>query len=79
MADAKNTFKWEDPLSLETQLTDEERMIRDAARGYCEARLMPRVIEANRKEHFDREIMSELGAPVAGLQRHGRPPAGSGE
>ncbi len=62
MADAKNTFKWEDPLSLETQLTDEERMIRDAARGYCEARLMPRVIEANRKEHFDREIMSELGA-----------------
>ena len=62
MADAKNTFKWEDPLSLETQLTDEERMIRDAARGYCEARLMPRVIEANRTEHFDREIMSELGA-----------------
>ncbi len=62
MADAKNTFKWEDPLSLESQLSDEEKMIRDAARGYCEAKLMPRVIEANRKERFDREIMTELGA-----------------
>ncbi|MGD9800352.1 MAG: acyl-CoA dehydrogenase [Parvularculaceae bacterium] len=62
MADAKITFKWEDPLSLETQLTDEERMIRDAARGYCDDKLAPRVIEANRKEHFDREIMTEMGA-----------------
>lgn len=62
MADAKNTFRWEDPLSLETQLTDEERMIRDAARGYCEDRLMPRVKLANREERFDREIMNELGA-----------------
>lgn len=62
MADAKNTFKWEDPLSLDSQLTDEERMIRDAARGYCDDKLMPRVIEANRKERFDREIMTELGA-----------------
>ncbi|MEK7266941.1 MAG: acyl-CoA dehydrogenase [Pseudomonadota bacterium] len=62
MADAKNTFKWEDPLSLETQLTDEERMIRDAARGYCDDKLMPRVIEANRKENFDRSIMTEMGA-----------------
>jgi glutaryl-CoA dehydrogenase len=62
MADAKNTFKWEDPLSLETQLTDEERMIRDAARGYCEDKLAPRVLMANREERFDREIMTELGA-----------------
>jgi len=62
MADAKNVFKWEDPLSLETMLTDEERMIRDAARGYCEDKLMPRVISANRAERFDREIFSELGA-----------------
>ncbi len=62
MADAKNTFKWEDPLSLETQLSDEERMIRDAARGYCEDKLMPRVISANRAERFDREIFNELGA-----------------
>lgn len=62
MAEIKATFKWEDPLSLETQLTDEERMIRDAARGYCEDRLMPRVKLANREERFDREIMTELGA-----------------
>ena len=62
MADAKNTFKWEDPLSLDSQLTDEERMIRDAARGYCEDKLMPRVIAANRAERFDREIFNELGA-----------------
>ncbi len=62
MADAKNTFNWEDPLSLDTQLSDEEKLIRDAARGYCEAKLAPRVIEANRKEHFDRSIMTEMGA-----------------
>ncbi|MCB2113108.1 MAG: acyl-CoA dehydrogenase [Parvularculaceae bacterium] len=62
MAEMKQTFNWEDPLSLETQLSDEERMIRDAARGYCEDKLAPRVIEANRKEHFDREIMLEMGA-----------------
>ncbi|MBI1392995.1 MAG: acyl-CoA dehydrogenase [Alphaproteobacteria bacterium] len=55
-------FDWRDPLSLESQLTDEERMVRDAARGYCETRLMPRVISANREERFDRDIMTELGA-----------------
>jgi glutaryl-CoA dehydrogenase len=62
MADATQSFRWEDPLSLETQLTDEERMIRDAARGFAETKLMPRIIEANRKERFDREIMTEMGA-----------------
>ena len=55
------TFQWDDPLSLESRLSDEERMIRDAARGYCESRLMPRVVSANREERFDREIMTELG------------------
>jgi len=59
--DEKLTFQWEDPLLLETQLSDEEGMIRDAARGYCDDKLMPRVISANREERFDREIMSELG------------------
>jgi len=58
----KQTFDWQDPLLLETQLTDEERMIRDAARGYAQDKLMPRVISANREERFDREIMSELGS-----------------
>ncbi len=61
-ASSKQTFKWEDPLSLETQLTDEERMIRDAARAFCDDKLAPRILMANRMERFDREIMTELGA-----------------
>jgi len=59
---AKPTFKWNDPLLLNEQLTDEERMIRDAARKYCQEKLLPRIIEANRKEIFHREIMTEMGA-----------------
>ncbi|QEX22731.1 glutaryl-CoA dehydrogenase [Hypericibacter adhaerens] len=54
-------FQWEDPLLFDEQLTEEERLIRDTARGYCQEKLMPRVLEANRKERFDREIMNELG------------------
>ncbi|NNE40442.1 MAG: acyl-CoA dehydrogenase [Marinicaulis sp.] len=57
----KQTFDWQDPLSLETQLSDEEKMIRDAARGYAQDKLAPRVLMANREERFDREIMTELG------------------
>ena len=59
---SKVTFNWQDPLLLESQLSDEERMIRDAARGYAEDKLMPRIIEANRNESFDREIMNEFGS-----------------
>ncbi|MGB2247937.1 MAG: acyl-CoA dehydrogenase [Alcanivorax sediminis] len=55
-------FDWRDPLLLETQLTEDERMIRDAAREYCQNSLMPRVLEANRHEIFHREIMHEMGA-----------------
>ncbi|MGV6802406.1 MAG: acyl-CoA dehydrogenase [bacterium] len=58
----KQTFNWEDPLCLEHQLTDEERMIRDAARSYCQDQLMPRVISAYAEERFDRDIMTEMGA-----------------
>ena len=54
-------FIWEDPLLLEEVLTEEERMIRDSARQFCQERLMPRVLEANRHERFDREIMNEFG------------------
>jgi glutaryl-CoA dehydrogenase len=61
MAD-KHTFDWQDPLLLDHQLTDEERMVRDAARGYAQGKLMPRVISANREERFDREILNEMGA-----------------
>ena len=60
MADA--AFAWDDPLLLEDQLTDSERMVRDTARRYAQERLMPRVLEANRQERFDRAIMTEMGA-----------------
>ncbi|HSH99356.1 MAG TPA: acyl-CoA dehydrogenase [Reyranella sp.] len=60
-ADAK-PFDWEDPFFLDDQLTEEEIAIRDVARDYCQEKLMPRVIEANRHEKFDREIMNEMGA-----------------
>ncbi len=56
------TFRWEDPLDLEARLTDEERMIRDAARAYAQDKLLPRVVSAFAEERFDREIMTELGA-----------------
>ena len=59
---SKQTFKWDDPLLFNDQLTDEERMIRDTARKYCQDKLMPRILEANRHELFHREIMNEMGA-----------------
>ena len=55
-------FQWDDPLLLEEQLTGEERMVRDTARAYCQEKLMPRVLEANRHERFDREVINEMGA-----------------
>src|SRR5439155_15770729 len=58
---AKPEFQWEDALLLEDQLNEEERLVRDTARNYCQDKLMPRVKEANRHERFDREIMNELG------------------
>ncbi|MFZ4406149.1 MAG: acyl-CoA dehydrogenase family protein, partial [Paracraurococcus sp.] len=54
-------FVWEDPLLLEGALTEDERMIRDAAHQFCQEKLLPRVQEAFRKEHFHREIMNEFG------------------
>lgn len=57
-----STLQWDDIFLLEQQLTEEERMIRDAAKSYCQNELQPRVIEANRHEIFHREIMSEMGA-----------------
>src|SRR3954467_3625812 len=54
-------FQWDDALHLDQQLSDEERAIRDAAREYCQEKLFPRVIEANRHEKFHREIMNEMG------------------
>ena len=54
-------FRWDDPFLLEDQLDDEERMVRDAAREYCQDKLMPRVLENHRRETFDREIFDEMG------------------
>lgn len=59
---SKQIFKWDDPFLLNDQLSDEERMIRDTARKYCQDKLMPRIIEANRHETFDRAIMNEMGS-----------------
>ena len=58
---AKPQFQWEDPLFLDAQLSEEERLVRDTARGYAQDKLMPRIVQANRHERFDREIMNELG------------------
>ena len=58
----RTEFSWQDPFFLDQQLTSEEHMIRDAARDYCQDGLATRVLEANREEVFDREIMNEFGA-----------------
>jgi len=55
-------FQWDDPLLIEAQLTDEERMIRDTARQYAQEKLAPRIRDWNRNETFDREVMREMGA-----------------
>jgi glutaryl-CoA dehydrogenase len=54
-------FNWEDPLALESMLTEEERMIRDSVRAFADDKLMPRVQSAFREERFDKEIMNEAG------------------
>jgi len=59
---SKQTFKWDDPFLFNDQLTTEERMIRDTARRYCQDKLMPRILEANRTESFDHTIMDEMGS-----------------
>ncbi|MFC7051628.1 acyl-CoA dehydrogenase [Hansschlegelia quercus] len=56
------TFEWEDPLLLDDQLTEEERMIRDTAEDYAQARLAPRVVDAFAQERADPEIFREMGA-----------------
>ncbi len=54
-------FNWQDPLLLDSLLTEEERLIRDSAHQYCQEKLMPRILLANRNEEFDINIMKELG------------------
>src|ERR1700744_2559681 len=54
-------FKWDDPLDLESELTEEERMVRDTARDYAQEKLFPRVIAANRDGKTDPAIFREMG------------------
>ena len=56
------SFDWSDPFRLDDQLTDDERLVRDAARAYAEDKLRPRILSAFREERFDRAIMDEMGA-----------------
>ena len=54
-------FDWKDPLKLDSQLSEDERLIQNTTREYAQNELMPRILEANRKEIFHREIYSEMG------------------
>ena len=58
----RQSFHWDDPLLLDQQLTDDERMVRDAANAYCQERLLPRVIEDFRSGVTDPAIFREMGA-----------------
>ncbi|PUA20380.1 acyl-CoA dehydrogenase [Glaciimonas sp. PCH181] len=61
LSDNRTAFHWDDPLLLSAQLTDEERMVRDAAHTYAQGRLAPRVLEAFRHEKMDISIFREMG------------------
>ena len=61
MSTSKASFNWADPLLLDTQLTEEERMVRDAAAEYAQGRLMPRIHDAYRNETTDPAIFREMG------------------
>ncbi|MGE0858328.1 MAG: acyl-CoA dehydrogenase [Gammaproteobacteria bacterium] len=60
-ASAEAAFDWQDPLHLTAQLREDERLVSEAARDFCQANLMPRIRDAHRHEHFDRAIMREFG------------------
>ena len=70
----KAEFQWMDPLLIHDLLTDDERLIQDTVARYCQDRLQPRILEANRKETVDRDIfyeMGELGMLGSTIQGHG--------
>ncbi len=60
--DSQKTFRWEDPLDFASRLTEEERMVGEAAHAYAREKLLPRVVSAFADERFDREIMNEMGS-----------------
>jgi glutaryl-CoA dehydrogenase len=55
------SFDWKDPLLLDDLLADDERMVRDSVKRYCEEKLKPRILKAHREEYFDRDILYEMG------------------
>jgi glutaryl-CoA dehydrogenase len=58
---ARGDFRWDDPLLLEEQLSDEEKMVRDAARDYAQGRLAPHIVDAFRSEQTDPGVFREMG------------------
>ena len=62
MAEATHPFQWQDPFDLDAQLSEEERLVRDSVRDFCDNELMPGIIQANRSEKFDTQIMTRFGA-----------------
>ena len=60
-ASGKAAFQWDDPFLFEEQINEDERLIRDTARGYAQERLAPRVKLAYRNETFDTAVMREMG------------------
>lgn len=58
---ATGKLVWNDPLLWRNQLSEDEKLIHDTANEFCQAKLLPRIVQANRKEEFDRKIMEELG------------------
>lgn len=62
MMNKKIEFDWKDPLNMNEQLTEDERMICEVAHEYAQTKLLPRVIDAHREAYFDREIVREMGA-----------------
>ncbi|KIW50669.1 hypothetical protein PV05_09458 [Exophiala xenobiotica] len=61
-ASSKTPFQWDDPLSSQSLLTEEEISIQETARSYCQDRLLPRVLDAYRNENYDRDILREMGS-----------------
>lgn len=55
------SFNWQDPFDIESQLTQDEVIVRDQFRAYCQEKLQPRILDAFRNEYFDKAIMKELG------------------
>ena len=69
----KRVFDWRDPLALDDVLSEEERMVRDAAHEYCQEQLMPRVLMAHREESGSADIEYQREAGVHGLVQPSRP------